>query len=151
MCLWELWIYLKCTLSTDGTYGHHQILYPVAPCPTRRNCTTPTLSNPDELKIVRRDRYCPSCFEALRNTIGGCGEMCWPCNGGVEEHYGSDDLEWSWDDRLAAGRELVDFMPADGSDAGMLPELAMPGKKVHRVKDSRFRAVGRSWKGWEDF
>lgn len=149
MCIWELWVYLKCTATPASSWStpaspaphdhaHHQFLYPVTPCTKRHRCEHPTSTDSStEVRIIRMNQYCPTCFEALRNTIGGNGEMCWSASP-------ADDWEWEWDERLTVGMELVDFVPADGSDA-------VGAWDAGGRTDSRFRAAGRSWSGWEGF
>ncbi|KAI5795770.1 hypothetical protein EDC01DRAFT_614720 [Geopyxis carbonaria] len=134
MCLYELWIYSKCQRSSSSGSKPHQTLYIVHACASAR--CDPDL---DAVRTIRRDRHCPGCFEALRSTMGGCGEMCW-----------HDGREWMWDERLHFGTALLDLVAADGSDAAS--GVALDGGSGVGVRtDSRFRAMARRWSGWEDF
>jgi hypothetical protein len=136
MCLFERWVYLKCISTAEHP---HEIVYPIAPCAVRRTCQIPPSTDTTcEIKTVRLNRHCPACFESLRNTIGGEGDMCWPLTWGT-----SLEPEWCLDARLTID---WDDVLTDGND-GVMGKL----DQVKGREDQKFRTARRTWKGWHEF
>ncbi|PUU77827.1 hypothetical protein B9Z19DRAFT_1101690 [Tuber borchii] len=152
MCQYELWLYSKCFSThpslTHSPFSHtsplhpHKTFYRVAKCPNSPHCLPPTpradMKSTSELPIQRRDRYCATCFETLKSSMGGAGDSCWPCG---EEH---------WVDRRllgggggGGGKALVDLEGWNGMDSTV--EAENPSRRA------RLEFLARNWKGWREW
>lgn len=143
MCQYELWVYKRCLSSSSRLPPQpHRTYFRVAKCLDSPFCIPPAprtdLKSTTELPVQWRDRYCPTCYEALQSSIGGNGDSCWPCG------------EEIWpDERLCKGIKVIDLEGWNGMDRTVDMEnsnLADGGARTRRLK-----FLARNWKGWREW
>ncbi|RPB20430.1 hypothetical protein L211DRAFT_792106 [Terfezia boudieri ATCC MYA-4762] len=126
----------------------HTAYYRVTKCLLSPECAPPRslITSHGAVPIRVRHSYCHTCYEILRETIDGDGELCFPIgsNNWLSHTGKSTGRCWRMDERAARGDVIVDLDYSTGIDWGVEFD---PASRKARIAAENVRK--RRWKGWE--